>query len=155
MAKLESHLGLTAPETKFVVETLGYPKEIKLVYRASEHEFNLNKFHQLCDNLEDTLTIIKTEHDKWIGGFTPLPWKTKHGRDKSNRTFMMAINVMEKLEPIRLGECAIHYDEELGPCFGGLFEQRDLEIFKDYGLLCCKTNFPNSYNWKRQFKSCQ
>ena len=67
------------------------------------------------------MTIIKTEHDKLIGGFTPLRWKDKMGRDKSNKTFLLAINLKEKLEHFRNGECAIHYDQELGPSFGGMF----------------------------------
>lgn len=38
----------------------------------------------------------------------------------------MAISLKEKLEHIHSGESAIHYDKELGPCFGGLYEQRDI-----------------------------
>jgi hypothetical protein len=51
-------------------------KSVKLLYRASEHEFCAKKFHEKCDGVADTLTVIWTEFDKKIGGFTPLKWKS-------------------------------------------------------------------------------
>jgi hypothetical protein len=51
-------------------------KCVKLFYRASEHEFCAKKFHEKCDGVADTLTVIWTEFDKKIGGFTPLKWKS-------------------------------------------------------------------------------
>lgn len=61
--------------------------------------------------MEHTLTIIKTEHEKLIGGYTPIKLNSKLGRDRSNKTFLMAINLKEKLEHIHTGESAIHYDK--------------------------------------------
>ncbi len=47
--------------------------------------------------MPNTLTVIKTEHGKLVGGYTPLKWGTKNDRDKSNKTFMMSITMKEKL----------------------------------------------------------
>jgi hypothetical protein len=90
-----------------------------------------------------------------IGGFTPLRLTAHQNRDRSNKTFLIAINLREKLEHIRHGECAIYYNKEMGPAFGGIFEKRDIEVLQDGGQLMCNTNFPNSFNWKKQFLSCQ
>jgi hypothetical protein len=100
---LHSHLLNSKTDSKFVLEHLNYPKDMKLLYRASEHEFNIKKFHELCDEEENTFTIIKTEFGKLIGGFTPLKWNNKHGRDRSNKTFLLSISMKEKLEHIKHG----------------------------------------------------
>ena len=55
-----------------------------------------------------------------------MKWNTRYGRDRTNKTFLLAINLKEKLEHINHGESAIYYDERLGPSFGGLFETKDI-----------------------------
>ena len=50
------------------------PKEFKLLYRASEHNFKAAAFHQKCDNIPNTVTLVKTQFGKVFGGFTPLTW---------------------------------------------------------------------------------
>jgi hypothetical protein len=47
-----------------------------LLYRASEHEFSVKEFHRLCDGETNTLVLVKTEFNKIIGGFTPIPWRS-------------------------------------------------------------------------------
>ena len=80
--------------------------------------------------MENTFTIIKTEHGKLIGGYTPLKWNDKIGKDQSNSTFLLAINLKEKLEHIRRGESAIFSGKGKGPSFGGMFYKRDLDVFE-------------------------
>ena len=36
-------------------------KGLKLLYRASEHNFSTKKFYDLCDNIPNTLVLAKTE----------------------------------------------------------------------------------------------
>ena len=33
-------------------------KELQLLYRGSENEFSVQKFHEKCDGKEDTITIV-------------------------------------------------------------------------------------------------
>ncbi len=35
-------------------------KSAKLLYRATEDSFKVSKFHEKCDNILDTLTIVQT-----------------------------------------------------------------------------------------------
>lgn len=46
------------------------------MFRASENNFSVKEFHKLCDGIPNTLTLVKTEFNKVIGGFTPIPWKS-------------------------------------------------------------------------------
>lgn len=32
----------------------------KLLYRASEHDYHVSKFHELCDGHKNTLTLVLT-----------------------------------------------------------------------------------------------
>ena len=54
-------------------------EQAKLLYRASENEYLVSNFHDKCDGHRFTLTLVLTEFDKVIGGFTPLPWKSGGG----------------------------------------------------------------------------
>ena len=46
----------------------------KLLYRASEHEYTPESFHEYCDGKSPTLIIIKST-DGWIfGGYTTQSW---------------------------------------------------------------------------------
>lgn len=49
---------------------------VKLLYRASENDFSVKRFHQNCDNETDTIVFVQTEFNKIIGGFTPVPWRS-------------------------------------------------------------------------------
>ena len=49
------------------------------LYKASCNGDNINAFHQNCDNIKNTLIIIKTDDKKIFGGFTCAEW------DKSNK----------------------------------------------------------------------
>jgi hypothetical protein len=49
-------------------------KQVKLLYRASDPGFCAEKFHQKCDGIPNTLTVVRTEFDKKIGGFSVPKW---------------------------------------------------------------------------------
>ena len=49
--------------------------ELKRIFRASEHDFTIAKFHELCDNKGPTLFVGKSEqHNKIFGGFISVSW---------------------------------------------------------------------------------
>lgn len=84
-------------DIKLLIDSLNKPKSFKLLFRASQHNFESSKFHQLCDGKENTLTLIKTEFGKIIGGFTPLAWESKNPaeivEDPSEKSFIFSISL--------------------------------------------------------------
>ena len=44
-------------------------KKTRLLYRGSENNFCANKFREFCLNKGPTMTIIKSEKNKIIGGY--------------------------------------------------------------------------------------
>ena len=56
-------------------------KELKLLYRASEHNFSSNLFHSLCDEYSPTLVIVKSNWNNIFGGYTTKTWNSELGRE--------------------------------------------------------------------------
>ena len=54
-------------------EWFGYYKW-KLIYRASEHEYSAESFHQYCNNKGPTLIVIKSSGGWIFGGYTTQSW---------------------------------------------------------------------------------
>ena len=55
-------------------EWLGNDREWKLIYRASEHDYTAQSFHEFCDNQGSTLVIIKSSEGWIFGGYTTQSW---------------------------------------------------------------------------------
>ena len=51
---------LSYPQKVFLSNALSHPKQLRLLFRASEHGFKVAKFHEHCDNIENTLTLVRT-----------------------------------------------------------------------------------------------
>ena len=58
-------------------EWLGSNYKWRLLYRASEHEYTAQSFHECCDNKGPTLVIIKSSGGWIFGGYTTESWSGK------------------------------------------------------------------------------
>jgi hypothetical protein len=103
---------------KFFTKTI---MQVKLLYRASDHGFCAKKFHEKCDGVTDTLTVIWTDFDKKIGGFTPLKWSSsqngKWTADNSKESFIFSLSNNDKFT-LQKPEGAIRNYQSHGPTFG-------------------------------------
>ncbi len=104
---------------------------MKLLYRASENEFSVKRFHEECDGIADTVTVIWTEFDKKIGGFTPLKWSSpKNGAyatDNGKESFIFSLTHNDKLT-LQKPEYAILNKADIGVAFGGGIRRCDIVI---------------------------
>ena len=48
--------------------------KMKLLYRASEHDYTAKSFHECCDNQGPTLIVIKSSGGRIFGGYTTQSW---------------------------------------------------------------------------------
>jgi hypothetical protein len=96
-------------------------KQLRLLYRASDHKFCARKFHEKCDGISDTLTVIWTEFGKKIGGFTPLKWRSSQHvakvADDSKESFIFSLTRNDKFT-LTQPEQAIYNHQNYGPIFG-------------------------------------
>ena len=95
--------------------------DYRLLYRASENDYSVGKFHDKCDGVKNTLTLVRTQKDKVIGGFTPLPWRSTSGSeieaDNSRKSFMFSLSLAEKY-PLTNPNVAVAHNRTRGPMFG-------------------------------------
>ena len=110
-------------EMKFVLEEIEKKnikiKEKKLIYRATEHGDKISEFHKKCDNIDNTLMIIKTKTNFIFGGFTHSGWKNDRGKDiYDDKAFCFSLN-LKKIYNIKNPNNALHCQSYDGrPSFG-------------------------------------
>ena len=61
-------------DLQFFSKALNNPRSLRLLFRASQHNFKTEAFHLNCDEYQNTLTLIRTEYGKTIGGYTHYKW---------------------------------------------------------------------------------
>lgn len=70
-------------------------KSTKLLYRASEHSFNIDLFHHYCDGQLNMLLLAVTEFDRVLGAYSPLPFESgvgfEHTSDPDCATFLFSV----------------------------------------------------------------
>jgi hypothetical protein len=101
----------------------------KLLYRGSRDGYNANIFHQKCNNVQHTITILETGYGKKIGGYSDQTWNqmdnTPNGiynpidYKRSDKSFLFSITDKE-IYPLLQGKniYAINVSKYVGPCFG-------------------------------------
>jgi hypothetical protein len=67
---------LTQNEVISLTQMLNGLTEAKLIYRASRDGFGGSSFDSKCDNIANTVTIIKTTSNSVFGGFTSAQWQS-------------------------------------------------------------------------------
>ena len=94
-------------------------KEIKKLYQATIDGGEPINFHNKCDNIPNTLVLLKSEDNRRFGGFTPIPWKSGGGyiKDPENKTFVFSLD-NKKIYYLKDIENAVSHDKGSGPCFG-------------------------------------
>lgn len=85
----------------FIYYSLSMPSKLELLFRASEHHFEAHKFHQICDNIPHTFTVLKTQFGKILAGYTPITWNAApsghHAEDSSLTSCILSFDLMIKL----------------------------------------------------------
>ena len=113
-----------------------------LIYKASRDGDSSENFHSKCDNINNTLVIIKTLSSNIFGGFTTKTWN--HALFvKDPFAFVFSINNQKIYNIIdnKNGDYAIYAHNSYGPCFG---KGTDFGVYS--GCLKANNNWCNSQN---------
>ncbi len=108
-----------------------FVKKWELIYRASRDGFDANDFHSKCDGINNTLTIIKSEHGYIFGGFTEKFFGSGSVSDPNAIIFSL---INKENNPFkvkcsnRYGRYALWSNKSEGPVFGS------------YNDFCIKSN---------------
>ena len=104
----------------------------KLLYRGSENGFSTKIFHNLCDNIRGTLTIVKTTKSIKFGGYTEQSFKIGNsysfGFDRKGIAFGFSLDLYKIYNYYDCSQIdsknrlpSIYIDHTEGPSFGSLF----------------------------------
>ena len=122
----------------------------KLLYRASVDGFQSLNFHHKCDNIPNTITIIRSANGYVFGGFTTQTWDNCGTWKEDKNSFIFSLinadNNAQKflIKPANCGN-AIYCNSSNGPTFGG---GCDFYICNSANSKnSSKSNFGFSYNY--------
>ena len=95
-------------------------KQLNKIYQATIDGGKPINFHNKCDNIPNTLVVIKSEENKRFGGFTPIPWKTEgnYADDNETKTFIFSLDYEEISLLKEFDKNAVYHYKDYGPCFG-------------------------------------
>ena len=107
-------------DIKFISNSLETPiNNLKLLFRASESNFDSQIFHQKCDNKGSTLTLIKTKNGKTFGGYNKASWNSNSAYLASEGNFIFSLDNKTKHEIYQNQGQAMYGNASFGPTFGG------------------------------------
>ena len=94
----------------------------KLIYDGKRDGGQTSIFHSFCDNKGPTITFIKTNNKRRIGGFTMKNWDiNKNSNISDDKAFIFDLDLNEKYD-INKKENAIYTGKGYGPTFGSYWD---------------------------------
>ena len=94
----------------------------KLIYDGKRDGGQSSIFHSFCDNKGPTITFIKTNNKRRIGGFTMKNWDiNKNNYISDDKAFIFDLDKNEKYEIVSK-DTAIYSSKGYGPTFGGFHD---------------------------------
>ena len=93
-------------------------KEIKKLYQATIDGDGPINFHSRCDNIPNTLTIIKSAGNRRFGGFTSQVWDSSSGNYKDDKNAFLFSLDKQKIYSYKNNGKAIFCYKDYGPTFG-------------------------------------
>ena len=145
---------LTNPEEyKFLEKIFKEEKKKKfrptLLYRATRDTDNGLIFHKKCDNIKDTLTLVKTKTGNIFGGYISETWDGNNYK-KDDDAFCFSIDLKKKYKSKKTDN-AIYSTRSYGPCFGDAFFWVFNRCFEEGGVITEELN----KNYDNQVKKCE
>ena len=120
----------------------------KLLYRATEDGSNIKTFHNKCDNIKGTLTIIKTTKGMRFGGYTEQIWNgSKDGlqrKDGKDICFCFSLDLFKIYNFNNKCAFSIYCYCDRGPYFSG--GDTFFYIYNSNGFLFGNNNYTKKGN---------
>ena len=93
-------------------------KELKKLYQATIDGDGVINFHSRCDNIPNTLVVIKSAGNRRFGGFTSIPWTSSNGEYKDDPNAFLFSFDKKKIYSYKNNGKAIYTYKDSGPRFG-------------------------------------
>ena len=132
---------------------------IKLLFRGSRDGERTKTCHELCDNKQNVLIIMKSETGYIFGGYSKVGFKVNNNFDYKidNNCFLFSLNLNKIYPVIKDKKVICHIEETKGLCFYSSLSFYDYfmskkqnkimsDIQKNFILMNYKNNFSNKYD---------
>ena len=142
-------------------------KEIRKLYQATVHGDSANSFHSKCDEIPNTLVIIKSAGNRRFGGFTTKKWSSedKYYYVTDKNAFLFSLD-KQKIYPYNGKEnynsgenqkYAIGKYKHSGPMFGGYYIYNNNNYVNNFDIFIysnCIQGEKSSYTYESNSNSC-
>ena len=89
----------------------------KLLYRGTRDGMNPSSFHQKCNSIPQTVSIVQTTKGYKFGGYAEKTWENNNGIwIKDDKSFVFSIDHMKIYNHVQ-GKTAILHNNDYGPTF--------------------------------------
>ena len=92
-------------------------KELKKLYQATIDGDGAINFHSKCDNIPNTLVLIKSAGNRRFGGFTTQTWDSSGNWKDDKNAFLFSLD-KQRIYSYKNNGYAIYCSEGYGPTFG-------------------------------------
>ena len=102
-------------------------QSLQLLFRGSKDGFKSTTFHEKCDNIHDTVVIVRTDGktNNTVAGYSQYRWNKpnngNYANDAGKKAFLLQLNRREKYVP-QYENYLINCSNNYGPIFGGDFD---------------------------------
>ena len=124
-------------------------KELKKLYQATIDGDGGVNFHSRCDNIPNTLVLIKSAGNRRFGGFTSEKWEsTTSGVYKDDKNAFLFSLDKQKIYSYKNKGNAIYNYKDFGPTFGYSFDIHiDRHGIQEKHLYTYESYSDSSYNY--------
>lgn len=123
---------LTARDRAQLSQWIGEACHFELQYKTSRDGCSASTFHQLCDGIGPTVTILYNTDNSVYGGFLLKDWKNSEGCIKDNHAFLFTLHFNGVSKPRKFSVTnaneAAYAHQRLGPAFGNV----DMSLLNPY-----------------------
>lgn len=128
------------------------PYEFRLLFRGNRDGFLAINFHNQCDGIKNTVSVMKIKgSDEILGGYNPIEWKRVDcvwGKTPDSFIFSFPSNDFQDaiLSRVNIVSKAVSWELEYGPSFGNDLIMIGPNLQKR--CLCNVSNLPQVYERK-------
>ena len=124
-------------------------KELKKLYQATIDGDGPINFHSRCDNIPDTLVLIKSAGNRRFGGFASETWEssTDEKTKEDKNSFLFSLD-KQKIYSYKNDGKALRCHQNYGHCFGyGYTISIDAHSIQEKKLYTLESDEKASYNF--------
>jgi hypothetical protein len=124
---------LTPTENLYLFDITKPKRPASLLYRATRDGFTSSSFHSKCDGKPNTVSIIKTNSNFVLGGYTAKVWNTNAGDytfDDNAFIFSLRRNGISNSEKFTVRDPSTAIRPSMpGPSFGSYKGSNEMDIY--------------------------